>query len=378
MFAIDLTSDKVIVAYLHEDDVQLWSFSWNAVFTEDEGSVNISIGKDEENIDEKTVMLGNLRENFPRINNNDVQTEITAKLLAQIAEIVGHDSVTENPITNVIVPYGYSSKVLDAIEAGFQTGSSGMVLRSLINECVATIIYFFESDERFNKLNPDPSGETFCFINATTSPVKAFLVDYHQVENNLSFVVRDYFVAPELYDKTEFPKVSVSGLKTVVFGDLNLINPAGKVVDALESQDKCRVMVAGATLLGLGKLKSERTYSIAGAMVFGIQTGRDSFYEIIPKDLLLSDPKMPIKRSKAFLIDNITHDININLYCGFSNKLSGALNLGTITLMESWFPDGKAEVVVTVELDSMHSGRFSVTHNPDPIVKSFNVPGWLG
>lgn len=378
MFAIDLTSNKVIVAYHHEKDTNLWSFLWNASFKEDDNDITISIGKDEDNIDDKTAIFHDLRDNFPRIYDQEVQTEIIAKLLGEIRDLAG---IANDPITNVIIPYGYSNKVLESIEAGFKSGNSGLVLLSLINEFVATIIYFFENDDRYQKLNSNPSGETFCFINATMSPIKGFLVDYHQIENSLNFIVKDYFVASDLYDGSKFPNVLVPGLKTVVFGDPSLVNPAGKVVDIVESHDKCRIMVAGAILLGLGKLKSRRTYSIAGAMGFGIQTDKDKFYEIIPRELLLNNPQMPIIRNKAFVINNITHDVNINLYCGFSNELSGALYLGTIMLKESWFPEGKAEVVVSVELDSMHSGRFSVnikSRKSEPIVNSFDVPGWLG
>jgi len=377
MFAIDFTTNKIIVSTHQREDVQLWSFPWTVAFRESGESITISIGDEGAITDEQTAVLHDLRDNIPKIYGRDVQIEILSQLLRQIIQKARQNINIEDPRTCVIVPYGYSSGVLDAIEASFQQSETGLKLSNIVNECVSAIIYFFETPERALKLKPYPSGEPFCFINATASPVKAFLVDYREVNNERRFIVKDYFVAVESDDDQVFPKISVPGLKTVVFGDPDLIKPVGKVVDVVESLDKCRVMVAGAMLIGSGRFRSGRTYSIEGAMGFGVQTDGDSFYEIITKDLLMSNPAIPVVRSKAFFIDNITHDVNINLYCGFSNKIAGSVNLGTITLMEKWFPNRSGEIVVSVELDSMHSGRFSV-HRPEQIVKQFIVPGWLG
>jgi len=380
MFAIDITTNKVIVATHHREDVQLWSFPWTATFKENGDSVAISIGDEGITTDERTAVFHDLRDNISKIYDHDVQIEILSQFLRKVAQTARQNSVIEDPSTCVIVSYGYSSRVLDAIVASFQQSGSGLKLSNIVNECVSAILYFFETPERVFNLRPNPSGESFCFINVTASPARAFLVDYREVKNDRRFIVRDYYVASEFLlesDNQVFPKISVPGLKTVIFGNPGLVNPVGKVVDVVESQDKCRVMVAGAMIIGSGRFKSGRTYSIEGAMGFGIQTDSDSFCEIIPKDLLMSNPVMPIVRNKAFTIENVTHDVNINLYCGFSNSIVGSVNLGTITLMESWFPNKSGEVVVSVELDSMHSGRFSI-YRPEPIVKQFNVPGWLG
>jgi hypothetical protein len=377
MFAIDLTTNNVIVANHQRDEIQLWSFPWTATFKENDDSLAISIGDENTDTDEKTAVFHNLRDNIQKIYDRDVQVEIISQLLRQIAQTAKKNGIIENPRTCVIVPYGYSSGILDVIEASFQQSGTELKLLNIINECVSAIVYFFENPERILNLKPNPSGEPFCFINATSLPVKAFLVNYREANNNRRFIVRDYFVDPELDSDQVFPNISATDLKTVVFGKPNSVNPVGKVVDAMESQDKCRVMVAGAMLIGSGRFKSGRTYSIEGSTGFGIQIDSESFYEIIPKDLLMSNPAMPISRSKAFTIDNITHDININLFCGFSDKITGSVNLGTITLMENWFPKKNGEIVVSVELDSMHSGKFSV-YRPEIIVKQFNVPGWLG
>lgn len=380
MFAIDITTNKVIVATYQRDEVQLWSFPWTATFKENDDSVTISIGDENTATDDQTAVLHDLRDNITKIYDHDVQIEVISQLLGHIAQTVKQNSPIEDPRTCVIVPYGYSSGVLDAIEAGFQQSSSGLKLSNIINECVSAIVYFFETPERVSKLKPNPSGESFCFVNATMSPASAFMVDYREVNNNRRFIVRDYFVAPEFpseSDNQAFPKIYIPDLKTVIFGDPKLVKPAGKVVDVIESYDKCRIMVAGAILISSGRFRSGRTYSIEGAMGFGIQIDSNDFYEIIPKDLLMGNLTMPITRNRAFIIDNITHDVNINLYCGFSNKIAGSVNLGTITLMQSWFPNQSGEIVVSVELDSMHSGRFSI-YRPETIIKQFNVPGWLG
>jgi len=377
MFAIDLTTNNVIVATHQRDEIQLWSFLWTATFRESDDSLTISIGDEGTTTDEQTAVLHDLRDNIPKIYDHDVQVEVISQLLRQITQTARKNGDIEDPRTCVIVPYGYSSGILDAIEVSFQQSGSGLKLLNIINECVSAIVYFFENPERSFNLRPNPSGEPFCFINATSSPARAFLVDYREANNNRRFVVRDYYVDSESDNDQVFPKISAPGLKTVVFGKPDSVNPVGKVVDVMESQDKCRVMVAGAMLIGSGRFKSGRIYSIEGSTGFGIQIDSESFYEIIPKDLLMSNPVMPFARSKAFTIDNITHDVNINLYCGFSDKIAGSVNLGTITLMENWFPKKNGEIVVSVELDSMHSGKFSV-HRPETIVKQFNVPGWLG
>jgi hypothetical protein len=372
MFAIDITSNKVIVASHQREDVQLWSFPWIATYRENDDGVTISVGDDDTTTDEHTAVLHDLRDNFSSIYDSGVQIEVFSQLLRHIA---GSNEKHEDPKTCVIVPYGYSYGVLNAIEASFQQNESGFKLSNIVNECVATIVYFFETPDQTYKLKPNPLGESFCFINATMSPARAFLVDYRELINDRKFIVRDYYVALESDDNQVFPNISIPNLKTVIFGNPDMVNPVGNVVDVVKSQDKCRVMVAGAIIIGSGRLK--KTYSIEGATGFGIQIDSDSFYEIISKDLLMSNPAMPITRSKAFTIGNITHDVNINLYCGFSNKIAGSVNLGTITLMESWFPNKSGEIVVSVELDSMHSGRFSV-YRPEPILRPFNVPGWLG
>lgn len=378
MFAIDLTSNNVIVAYRSDHIFSLWSFPWIAVFKEYGNSIEISIGN--ESADEKTVLLYNLKENFPRIDNKEVQLEIISGLLRHIVSTSGIDKVDDNELTSVVLPYGYSSKVLEVIEEGFQCNNLGLRLSNLINECVATIIYFFEIHDHTYKLRPSASGEKFCFINAVSMPIRAFIVDVKESNNEMICIVQDYIIfdpeAPQ--PLSSFP---TSELKTIIFGNPQLVKPIGKVISTLESKDKCRVMVAGAMLLGEGKLKSGRIYVIEGAFNFGIQIDSERFYQIIPKELTIKNSSMPLEQSKAFILENITHDVNLNLYCGFSDKLSSSIYLGTITLPENQFPENKAEIVVSVKLDSLHSGSFYVTRIPqesDPIVKSFNVPGWLG
>jgi hypothetical protein len=379
MFTIDLTTNKVIVAYNQNDDVQLWSFPWTAAFRDNGDGINVSIGESEVTTDEKTAVLHDLRDNLSNIHDNETQTEIISQLLSHIYDFAKKFGDIEDPRTCIILPYGYSSNLLDSITKGFEQAE--LRLSNIVNECVSAIIYFFETSNHSLKLRANPSGESFCFINATMDPATAFLVDYKEIENERMFVVKDYYVKSGVDDNSTFPNVSVPGLKTVVFGDPSLIKPTGKVVDVVESKDKCRVMVAGAMIIGLARFKSGRTYTIEGAMGFGIQTNSDSFYEIITKETLMQNPKMPISQNKVFYIENISHDVNINLLCGFSDRIGGAVYLGTITLMESWFPQKNGEIVVTIELESMHSGKFSVTlakNNVKPIVKQFNVPGWLG
>jgi len=373
VFAIDLTSNKVVVACKSNNDIQLWSFSWLANFRQDGESIIATIGKDTSN---NSVTLHDLRDNFPRIYDRDVQYEIIVQLLNHIAEISGFKHTSMEADTSVILPYGYSSETLGVIEAGFQKSDSGLVLSNFINECVAAIIYFFETAERYSKLRPNPSGDSFCFINATDVPVRAFIADYHESEDERSLIVKDYFQALE----NSFHSLR-SGLKTVVFGNPDFKKPSGNLVDSVESKDKCRVMSAGGIILNSGRFRSGKNYVIEGAFNFGIQIDSDRLCQIVPKDTLISNPVMPLERSKAFVIDNITHDVNINLYCGFSDRLEGAISLGTITLHESQFPQNREEIVVSVRLDSMHSGRFSVTQvssKREPISKSFSVPGWLG
>lgn len=376
MFAIDLTTNNAVIAYNRDDEVYLWSFPWTAVFKDIGNEIIISIGEDNVSTDEKTAVFHDLRDNFPKIYDSEVRTEIIAQLLEHIESFAKNYGKIEDPKTCIILPYGYSSDLIESITRGFE--QSDLKLHSILNECVASIVYFFETTSHFTKLQTNLLGESFCFINATTTPITAFWVEYKEVDDERIFVVRDYYVNSG--KSLAFPNVSVPNLKTVIFGNSNLVRPSGKVVDIIDSNDKCRVMVGGAMIVGLARFKSGKTYTIEGAMGFGIQLNSEKFYEIIPKEVLMKNPKMPISQSKAFSIKNITHDININLMCGFSNEIASSVNLGTIPLMESWFPQKSGEIVVSVELVSMHRGRFSVTLNQsdfNTIIKEFNVPGWL-
>ncbi len=380
MFAIDLTSNNVIVAYRDKGDFDLWSFPWTAVFKEYGNFIELSIGNEDINIDEKTVALYNLKDNFPRINDKEVQLEIVSELLRRIVSLVGIDRIHETEPTYVILPYGYSSSVLEIFEEGFRRNNLGLRLSGLINECVSAIIYFFEIHEHTFKLKPGTSGEKFCFINATNTPIRAFIVDVKESNNERTCIVQDYVIYdPE--DSRSLSSFSIPRLKTIIFGNPQLVEPVGTVISSLESKEKCRVMSAGSMLLGEGKFRSGRTYIIEGAFNFGIQIDIERFYKIIPKELIINNSYRPIEQSKAFVLENITHDVNINLYCGFSDRLSSSIYLGTITLPENQIQENKAEIVVSVKLDSMHSGSFSVALMPqenDLIIKPFNVPGWLG
>ncbi|MGQ9607826.1 MAG: hypothetical protein ACUVWN_00860 [bacterium] len=380
MFAIDLTSNNVIVAYRNGSNIDLWSFPWIAVFKEYGNFIELSVGNESVNIDEKTVVLYDLKDNFPRINDKEVQLEILIELIRRIVSILGINNIHKNEPTLVVLPYGYSSNMLEIIEESFQSNNLGLKLSSLINECVATIIYFFEIHEYTFKLRPSRSGEKFCFINAVSTPIRAFIADVKESDNERICIVQDYIIFnPE--DPQPLSDLSISGLKTIIFGNTQLVEPVGTVISSLESKEKCRVMVAGAMLLGQGKLRSGRIYSIEGAFNFGIQIDSERFYSIIPKELIIKNSSIPIEQCKAFILENITHDVNLNLYCGFSDRLSSSIYLGTITLPENQFHGNRAEIIVSVKLDSMHSGSFSVAQMPqgsDPIVKPFNVPGWLG
>ena len=379
MFAIDLTTNNVIVAYNRDDEVYLWSFPWTAVFRDMGNDISISIGESDVSTDEKTAVFHDLRDNFPNIYDSEVRAEIIAKLLDHIKDFAESYGNIEDPRTCIILPYGYSSDLIESITKGFE--QSELKLYNVINECVSSIVYFFETTSHSTLLQANPFGDSFCFINSTMVPITAFLVDYREVDNERMFIVRDYYVKSDSDENLPFPDISIPRLKTVIFGNSSLVKVSGKVVDIVESTDKCRVMVGGAMIIGLAKFKSGRTYTIEGAMGFGIQVNNDKFYEIIPKEVLMNNPQMPISQSKAFSIKNISHDININLFCGFSDKIAGSVNLGTITLMESWFPQKSGDIVVSIELVSMHRGKFSVTLNQsniEPIVKQFSVPGWLG
>ncbi len=379
MFAIDLTSNNVIVAYRNGDNIELWSFPWIAVFKEYRNFIELSVGNESVNIDEKTVVLYDLKDNFPRINDKEVQLEILSELLRRIVSILGINNIHENEPTLVVLPYVYSSNVLEVIEEGFQHNNLGLRLSNLINECVAAIMYFFEIHDHTSKLRSSNLGEKFCFINAVSVPIRAFIADVKESDNERTCIVQDYIIFnPE--DSQPLSNLSIPGLKTIIFGDPQLVEPIGKVISILESKERCQVMVAGAMVLGEGKFRSGRIYSIEGAFNFGIQIDSERFYKIIPKELTTKNPSMPIEQSKAFVLENITHDVNLNLYCGFSDRLSSSIHLGTITLPENQFSGKEAEIVVSVKLDSMHSGSFSVTQMPqenDLIVKPFNVPGWL-
>ncbi|MGB9595859.1 MAG: hypothetical protein ACPL7B_06215 [Candidatus Poribacteria bacterium] len=378
MFAIDLTTNNAVIAYNRDDEVYLWSFPWTVVFRDTDNDIIVSIGESGISSDEKTAVFHDLRDNFPNIYDSEIRVEIIIQLLEHIKNFAENYGKIEDPRTCIILPYGYSSDLIESITNGFE--QSDLKLHSILNECVASIVYFFETIIHFTKLQTNPYGDLFCFINATMIPITAFLVEYSEVNNNeRTFVVKDYYVSSNSDENLPFPDISIPNLKTVIFGDSSLVRPSGKVVDIIESKDKCRVMVGGAMIIGLAKFKSNRTYTIEGAMGFGIQLNNDKFYEIIPKEVLTK--QMPISQSKAFSIKNISHDININLLCGFSNRIASSVKLGTIPLMESWFPQKNGEIVVSIELVSMHRGKFSVTlsqTNVDPIVKEFNVPGWLG
>lgn len=380
MFAVDLTSNSVIVAYRNGSKIDLWSFPWIAVFKEYGSFVELSVGSENVNIDEKTVVLYDLKDNFPRINDREVQLEILDELLRRIVSLLGINNIHKDEPTFVILPYGYSYKVLEVIEESFGRNNLGLKLSNLINECVATIIYFFEIHDHTFKLRISNSGEKFCFINAVSIPVRAFIVDAKESDNERICVVQDYIIFnPE--DSQPLSSISIPELKTIIFGNPQIVEPIGKVISSLESKDKCRIMVAGAMLLGEGKLRSGRIYSIEGAFNFGIQVDGERFYKVIPKELIIKNSAMPVEQSKAFILQNITHDVNLNLYCGFSDKLTSSIYLGTITLPENYLSGDTTEIVVSIRLDSMHSGSFSVTQIPqknDPIVKPFNVPGWLG
>ena len=380
MFAIDLTSNNVIVAYRNGSNIDLWSFPWIAVFKEYGNFIELSVGNESINIDEKTVVLYDLKDNFPRINDKEVQLEILDELLRRIVSLLGINNIHKDEQTFVVLPYGYSYKVLELIEESFGRNNLGLRLSNLINECVATIIYFFEVHDNTFKLRLSSSGETFCFINAVSMPIRAFIVDVKEFDDERICVVQDYIILnPE--GSQSLSGISIPELKTIIFGNPQLVEPIGKVISSLESKDKCSVMVAGAMLLGEGRLRSGRIYSIEGAFNFGIQIDGERFYKIIPKELIIKNFAMPIEQSKAFILENITHDVNLNLYCGFSDRLTSSTYLGTITLPENQISGDRTEIVVSIRLDSMHSGSFSVTQIPqesDPIVKPFNVPGWLG
>lgn len=380
MLAIDLTSNNVIVAYRSGNIFDLWSFPWTAVFKERGNSIELSIGNEDANTDEKTVVFYNLRDNFPRIDDKEAQLEIISGLLRHIVSILGLERIHDNESTFVVLPYGYSSNVLEIIEEGFQRNNLGLRLLNLINECVATIIYFFEIHEQTYKLKLSASGEKFCFINAVSIPIRAFIVDAKESDDERICIVQDYIIFnPE--DHQFLSSFLISEPKMIIFGNPELVKPIGKVISTSESKDRCRVMVAGAMLLGEGKFRSGKTYAVEGAFNFGVQIDSEKFYQIIPKELIMKNSSMPLEKSKAFILENITHDVNLNLFCGFSDKLSSSIYLGTIAIPEDRFRGNRAEIVVSVKLDSMHSGSFSVIQLPqesDPIVKPFNVPGWLG
>lgn len=377
MFAIDLTTNNAVIAYNHNDEVYLWSFPWIAVFRETGNDIIISIGESGISANEKTAVFHDLRDNFPNIYDSEIRVEIIAQLLEHIKTFAENYGTIEDPRACVILPYGYSSDLIESIAKGFE--QSDLKLHYILNECVSSIVYFFETSSHFAKLKANPFGDSFCFINATMKPISAFIVDYREIDNERTFVVKDLHVISTSEKDLPLANTSIGDMKTVIFGNPRLVKPFGRVVDIVESSDKCVVMIGGAMIIGLAKFKSGRTYTIEGAMSFGIQINSNKFYEIIPKEVLAN--QMPISRSKAFFIGNITHDININLMCGFSNEIASSVRLGTITLMESWFPQKSGEIVVSIELESMHRGIFSVLlsqGNVKPIVKEFSVPGWLG
>lgn len=369
MVALDLTSDKAIFAYQNVDELYLDSVPWTAVFRQFGDDIKLSIGEKDVNPDDRTAVFEDLKRNLPRIKDREIQTEIIVGLLDHIAKKINLHTKSIDLETFLVLPYGYSSEMLRVFEDAFKVSNSGLKLSYIINECVSAALYFFESSEHYDKIKPDSSGDSICFINAIDAPAKAFVVDYSKRDLLHYVIVRDYGNESDL---------DFSNKKVVWFGRQELIRASIKAVDFVRSTDKCRVMVAGALILGSRKLK--RSYVIEGAFGFGIQVSPDKFYPIIHRQLLVEKPEMPVKRSRAFNIDNITHDVNINLYCGFSDDLSGAIHLETITIRQDQLPDKRCNVVVSIELDTMHSGLFSVAAVPqkfDPIQRRFTVPGWL-
>jgi hypothetical protein len=378
-----------------------------AVRLEGAGGLRVLAGAEAEAAREgaDTLVFEQPGRDLPRIDDAELQDLLLAGFWGALSRGLSERGLLrdgEEAAGYVVAPHRFPPALLGSFTAG-SAGGRPLRLVAAVHEAAALVLGFLRSED-FRREGFAPGADephTICLVVACDEQtVDVACFDYTQeAPARHRILIRDFFqttcagMSARLHDCDWLGAFSLLAVAV----DDELPAPARSALEAAllalsEGVPVMRRQTPGAPWLKLlgaahvafcaaGRAPDAEEYDVAHACHVGLQVDQQHFHPLIDKAAWSQPADVPRPAAQAFrLRGHPGQALRLNLYGGYSTRLSDAVSLGSTTL---WQEDlsrlsGSAALTAVVRMDAPGSGELLVGLWPENRVlrrQRFTLPG---